>query len=828
MPDKNGGKIIRIRGILALLVVILIITGTAGIGQVLAYDVQGLNETAANDMPLPAITHNGTMMLALERLVYYPADTVNIYLYNFSLPQVSVTDPSGTVYNVTMRMVNDSAYMGEYTLSTGIVLSDYTVRAIDEATGSIVEERFVVASRPVTTVPVAGNNNTTVAPLYLNLSFVSDEYHPGDVVDLTVTTNAGTPTVTVTDPANNSAGVTLKAIDDTYTGTYSLDTAVILGNYTVTASINENGTYDNTRAQFNVAMDRQTDPADALNIEYAAYDPVQKAVVLRADVNASSASDVDRIVKKSSDVSGLTIKGVHVISSGDKGSSKKKVEVLIPVDNSSIDSVAGRFGLPANIGNATVAVSTSLNNKELRVSLNNKADGSWYRMSASIPKGYDVSKITRSDGKEIKNNVEINSTTGETVNSDINWYVDNGILYFYDDPASVYTVSLSATSATITLYFHDNAGACFLDTSPNSSSNDHTSINANGNGFVWTQSQALVNDFVIQDSPTLYVYVTSDSDNGNTLLDLFLSYVSGSTTSQLGSIYGYSFKYNGNGPQLLTIPFSNLPANTSVPAGSKFVVTIKSHTGNNRIATIWESAQYPSRFSANTTSYISVSNVSVRDVSGNLIDNTMPPSTVKVITNVTDPFGIQEIKNVSLMMYYENGTAAIGPVPMNMNSSYIPPSNAWALFEANITLNASQSSGNYTLVVTATSVDGITDSNAALLKINYVQSSITAIKSITQIGANDFTVTIRVVNNYAGTINNVHAYDFYAADFNVGGFSQSRTVVSVNNTILQGHINDFGPFTLSPYQTVTITYNAQGIGDYHLSNMTIVGVDPYV
>jgi hypothetical protein len=52
--------------------------------------------------------------------------------------------------------------------------------------------------------------------------------------------------------------------------------------------------------------------------------------------------------------------------------------------------------------------------------------------------------------------------------------------------------------------------------------------------------------------------------------------------------------------------------------------------------------------------------------------------------------------------------------------------------------------------------------------------------------------------------------------------------VSVNNGLLAGEINIFGPLTLSPNQVLYINYTAQGIGKYNLANMTIVGVDPDV
>src|SRR5208337_1270787 len=59
-----------------------------------------------------------------------------------------------------------------------------------------------------------------------------------------------------------------------------------------------------------------------------------------------------------------------------------------------------------------------------------------------IPAGFTVQKIVRVDGTEITNDVEVDRTTGQVLDSNINWYVDNGTLYFYDDPINGYDITL--------------------------------------------------------------------------------------------------------------------------------------------------------------------------------------------------------------------------------------------------------------------------------------------------------------------------------------------------------------------------------------------------
>jgi len=151
----------------------------------------------------------------------------------------------------------------------------------------------------------------------------------------------------------------------------------------------------------------------------------------------------------------------------------------------------------------------------------------------------------------------------------------------------------------------------------------------------------------------------------------------------------------------------------------------------------------------------------------------------------------------------------------------------WKQFTRNITLNASLDSGDYSILVTANESNGVKSSLNTGLAIVY-PVNVSASKSYSPSGEDEFTVTITITNKDNHTVDGVHAYDFYADDFTVDGIDSPYTTVIVNNAILQGNINVFGPFTLSPYETKKITYTAYGIGDYNLSNMTIVGVDPYI
>ena len=483
------------KNVLSLLIAILIVTSLLGVSGVTADDQSTVQPGASTNnstslvpdnstipAPLPdnstsptpipdnftppsTNTSSGPLTLVLDNQTYYPNDTVRIYIINATAPQVEVIDPSGTIYSLAVAIVNDSAFMAEYTLNYSIILDNYTVRVTDTATGSYAEDTFEVTTRQVSVTPVPSatvmpDNQTAVSqPLYLYLNLSKKDYLPSEQVSITVTTNAGIPDVLVKDPANNTAYPALQNIDNyTYACNYSLDKAVILGNYTVIAYVNENGTYNSTVANFNVSMAAGAD--NGLRIQYAAYDPVQKAIVLRADVNATTSDMAANIAKGAPAIKGMAVKNIKVLTTENQSSSSqlpaaraedRKIEVLIPVNSSNIDSVARQYNLTSDISKATTIATMNANGTSIHLSLNDKVDGYWYRMSTNIPAGYSVAKITRADGSVIQNNVSIDRSTGEIVKNDVNWYVDNGTLYFYDDPINGYDITLLPPAASNSL-----------------------------------------------------------------------------------------------------------------------------------------------------------------------------------------------------------------------------------------------------------------------------------------------------------------------------------------------------------------------------------------
>ncbi len=182
------------KNVISLLIAVIIITGTLGISSVAAENfnvtqqdtslnnstVSGPNDTAS---PIPdnttvstPVPDNSTspadnttltpLTMVLENHTYYPNEVVRAFIYNSTGPMVTIIDPAGISYDVTVDRLNDSAYVCEYTLNRTVILDNYTVLATDVATGITVNDTFEVMARPVIATPlpvvtITPDNNTT-------------------------------------------------------------------------------------------------------------------------------------------------------------------------------------------------------------------------------------------------------------------------------------------------------------------------------------------------------------------------------------------------------------------------------------------------------------------------------------------------------------------------------------------------------------------------------------------------------------------------------------------------------------------------------------------
>jgi hypothetical protein len=167
-----------------------------------------------------------------------------------------------------------------------------------------------------------------------------------------------------------------------------------------------------------------------------AYDPVKKEIVIKLDRMVSSKHEgLNYILQLIPEISWKDI-GKKDISKTCRVIKHSSIEISIPAD----PDLLAKFGLPEEITNTEVTVKRLAKDK-LRVEMSKKLDV-WYRFSVRLPEGYGVKEIVGDDGRRIVNTIHINRSSG-MVEGELRWYVDNGTLYFYDDPIWGYNISLT-------------------------------------------------------------------------------------------------------------------------------------------------------------------------------------------------------------------------------------------------------------------------------------------------------------------------------------------------------------------------------------------------
>lgn len=160
--------------------------------------------------------------------------------------------------------------------------------------------------------------------------------------------------------------------------------------------------------------------------EIIAFDPVKKVIVVQK-------------LKEKEPESELKV-GIKSLSKA-----KSKVKKIGNTEFSIVEVKADRETLKS-FNFSTDVLNTKISSKKLkddliRVEVTNKTE-TWYRFSVEIPKGYGVKEIVGDDGRRIVNTLHVNRTTGE-IEGVLRWYIDNGTLYFYDDPIWGYNISLT-------------------------------------------------------------------------------------------------------------------------------------------------------------------------------------------------------------------------------------------------------------------------------------------------------------------------------------------------------------------------------------------------
>ena len=317
----------------------------------------------------------------------------------------------------------------------------------------------------------------------------------------------------------------------------------------------------------------------------------------------------------------------------------------------------------------------------------------------------------------------------------------------------------------------------------------------------WYQSPPFARNFNILDDPTIYLYVRSaqndnNNNHGNNNANYTVTLISSNASSStvLGSVAIKWINLTTNNVYLIPANIHLTTRNVTIPAGNQ--LTIRIDNWDSDTLGVYQSTQYPARVNMNTQSYIDVENVSFTDSSYNPITSATPPSTIKVIANITDPFGYFDIVNATVYATDSSGNIVISPVAMTLNST---DSRLWKKLEANIPLSSSLDTGVYNFVVNATETNGVTDAMSAQLPIIY-PVNVSVSKSFAPTGNPDeYAVTINLTNrDTAHSVYGVQAYDYTTDYYWDSNINVAWTYVTVNNGILNGRINVFGPFNLAP------------------------------
>ncbi len=154
-----------------------------------------------------------------------------------------------------------------------------------------------------------------------------------------------------------------------------------------------------------------------------AYDPVSRRIVVRSP-------SPDKLVVK------MLSMGIKALKKVVRRIGRLNIsEYELPATS----ELLRRFGLPGEVLN-TVITSRRVNETVIRLGVKGKLEIN-YRFSVKIPQGYRVGKIVGDDGRVIVNDIKVNRSTGE-VEGEIRWYVDDGVLYFFDDPITGYDITL--------------------------------------------------------------------------------------------------------------------------------------------------------------------------------------------------------------------------------------------------------------------------------------------------------------------------------------------------------------------------------------------------
>ena len=373
----------------------------------------------------------------LERKVYFPGDVV-VVRSTFEPVNGTLIDPSGREVRLRFERAGDH-WEARYALNSSVLIGNYSV----EVDG-------------------------------IRLSFVVDSYQfelsyePGKGI-------MGRVEYQVLPPSEISYSVEgLKGNASVVNGTFVIPVTlsrgehrVVLGawgrDFVLVISVNVN---------VSPGSPAEIDQTRGKTWKVIAYDPVSRTLV----IGLLSHHEVKGIPLPSKGVKALRKIEKHV---GDLIFSQYE----LPAD----PEMLRRFRIPEDVLNTKVWVKR-VNETLVRLRVENKLEV-WYRFSVKIPPGYRVKEIVRADGKRIVNDLRVNRTTGEVI-GELRWYVENGVLYFFDDPIYGYDVTLVPPAPNESLAIEEvEAGQISAIVFPYSQGDDYWTIQSHdhagrsGDGF---------------------------------------------------------------------------------------------------------------------------------------------------------------------------------------------------------------------------------------------------------------------------------------------------------------------------------------------------------
>lgn len=268
------------------------------------------------------------------------------------------------------------------------------------------------------------------------------------------------------------------------------------------------------------------------------------------------------------------------------------------------------------------------------------------------------------------------------------------------------TVNCPLPYPTKTLHFHsDDTLSTFQGTST------ATLQIGNDESHTWTQNPEFAMDFNITSYIPVYLYMdptaaTGWRNQGNPDVTVEISYsgtvIGSNTLSDIAGAGWYTFTIT---------PSSNI----TIPAGSAISINVAVSSAAagtwgsaGYITLYYDSSDYDSRMETSTNTVVRVDEI-------NTYNGTTPTSyfssgdTVTVLSQVSDPFGAQDISGAQIYIVDPSGSAVVNWENMSLSSTDSATPPAWNKYSYNYSLPSDAPVGTYYIKVKGIESNGVVD-----------------------------------------------------------------------------------------------------------------------